>query len=61
MTIWIPILFVCLVGGGCEFTQGQAGYTERACLIQIETISVRLQAEPMVSAFSGVCFSFTGT
>ena len=60
MTIWIPILFVCLVNGDCDFTQGNPGYTERGCQDQLQDVFVRLNQNPVVATFAGACFSFTG-
>ena len=55
--IWIPVLYICLSIGHCAFLQGTPTYTEDGCEEQLAMASVRLQQDPSVAAFDGVCVS----
>jgi hypothetical protein len=59
--IWIPVIFFCLSGGHCTFSQGTPTYTEDGCKEQLAQASVRLQQEPLVVAFDGTCVTVVST
>lgn len=59
--IWIPVLYICLSSGSCAFLQGTPTFTEGGCQEQLAQASVRMQQDPMVAAFDGVCVTAAPT
>ena len=55
MSVWLPVLFVCLTNGACEFYSGTLSVSVGQCESQNAKVRQALSLRPNISAYQIAC------
>jgi hypothetical protein len=55
MSVWLPVLFVCLTNNTCEFYSGTLSVSVAQCESQNAEVKQALSLRPNISAYQIAC------
>lgn len=53
--VWLPILFVCLNSGNCQFIYDEPQVSEKACIKEVNNMGAKADKHPEVQGWKGTC------
>jgi hypothetical protein len=59
MSVWLPVLFVCLTNGKCDFYSGDISVSVAQCAAQNAIAERTVKASGNVDAYQMVCIEIT--
>jgi hypothetical protein len=59
MSVWLPVLFVCLTNGKCDFYSGDISVSVAQCAAQNAIAERTVKASGNVDAYQVVCIEIT--
>jgi hypothetical protein len=58
--LWIPVVFVCLTSGQCDFIYESAELKESACIVEAKAMGKELDKFPQVDSWKATCIPVEG-
>ena len=53
--VWLPIIFVCLNSGQCQFIYDDPQVSEKACMKEVSEMGAKATKFPDVDGWKGTC------